>query len=164
MLPDYYLFNNIKEVSSMSLLQKITVTAMLVLNTGLMFLPWFGGRENISEISGTIVLTNPIVIISILAVLSGVWLQKLSKISFPLIYTGVGAIICTEIYYWATWYTVSIFPSVNLFKSLMLAYPAFYVGIITSVTLFTTVFLFGYCKYKKEENTGLPEEQNQPVC
>lgn len=147
----------------MSLLQKITVTALLILNTGLMFLPWFGGHENIQEISGTIVLTNPIVIISILAVFSGVWIKKLQKISFPIIYSGIAGIIITEVYYWATWYTISIFPSVNLFKSLILAYPAFYVGIIVSVTLLTTAVLFGYCKYKKEENIKLSEKSEQPV-
>lgn len=136
----------------MKMWQKITLSVMLAANIILMFMPWFGAMKGVQEISGIIVLKNPVTIISILAVLAGVWIKPIEKIRNYFIYSGFAGIIAVEVYEFFTWYTHTINPSIGFFKSFTFAFPEFYLGLVVTIAAFTTAVLFGYCQYKKEEN------------
>lgn len=132
--------------------QKITLTAMLILNIGLMFLPWFGGAKNIQEVSGIIALQNPIMIPCILLVLAGLWIPKINKIRNWLIYTGIAGMIGAEFYTFLTWYTKTISLTAHFFKSIQMAFPEFWLSLMLSIAMLTTAVLFGYGQYRKEQN------------
>ena len=136
----------------MSLFQKSTLTVMLGANIVLMFFPWFGGAKGIQEIRGTLVLFHPVTILFILLVLAGIWLKKTEKWRNPMILTGTVGILGVEIYRFLTWHTETISPGVDLLKCFRMAYPVCYVAMMLTVAMLTTAVLFGYCRYKKEEN------------
>lgn len=136
----------------MSLFQKSTLTAMLDANIVLMFFPWFGGAKGIQEIRGTLVLFHPVTILFILLVLAGIWLKQTEKWRNPMILTGTVGILGVEIYRFLTWHTETISPGVDLLRCFRMTYPVCYVGMMLTVAMLTTAVLFGYCRYKKEEN------------
>ena len=132
----------------MKLWQKITLSVLLAVNICLMFMTWFGGEKGVQEISGTIVLKNPFTIVFIIIIIAGIWIRKAEKFQNPLIYTGFAGIMAVEIYEFFTWYTKTVSLNNSMIKSLNMAFPEFYLGLIVTVASLTTAVLFGYCRYR----------------
>lgn len=137
----------------MKIWQKITLSVMLGGNIIFMFMPWFGALKGVQEVSGTIVLINPITIICIGLILAGIWIKKIGKMQNPLIYTGFTGIIIMEVYNFFTWYTKTIHPGTDIITSFNMVFPEYYLGLMLTVAALTTAILFGYCRYKKEGST-----------
>lgn len=135
----------------MKVSQKITLTVLLAVNLALMAATWFGGAKGIQEISGLIVLTNPINLVSVLLILLGLWLKKVEKLQYWLVYGGFMGMIAAELYEFFTWYTHTINAGFGVLKSFSMAQPLFYVGLMLTVATLTTAVLFGYVQYKQDE-------------
>lgn len=82
-----------------------------------MLLYQFGGMRGVQEISGLIILSCPITLVGV----------------------GVIKIIILEIYEFFTWYTIGITKDINLYNSVNLVFPEFYIGLLISVIM---VFIY----------------------
>ncbi len=121
--------------------QKVILTIILMLNLAMMLRDWFGGIGNIS-FSGTIILFNPITVFVILVILWGIWHNfKGNKNKFFVIF-GILALLFIEIYYFLTWHLMGELNYFSIIASVDLAYPEFFIGIITTIILLITAISF----------------------
>lgn len=130
---------------------KIALTALLGVNILLMIPAWFGGMKGVQELRGLIILTNPVMILSIVCILLGLWLKPLKKLLYWLLYGGMLGMMGAEIYEFFTWYTHTISVRSGVIKSFNMAQPMFFVGFMFTVAMLTTAVLLGYCQYKTDE-------------
>lgn len=120
--------------------KQVILTILFIMSLMPMLLYQFGGMRDVQEISGLIILLSPITIISIILFLFGIWFKfKNKKINKILGGIGVAGIVISEIYEFFTWYTIGITKDINLYNSINLAFPEFYIGLLISVIM---VFIY----------------------
>ena len=120
--------------------KKVMLTILFIMSLMPMLLYQFGGMRGVQEISGLIILLSPITIVSIILFLFGIWFKfKNKKINKILGGIGVAGIVISEIYEFFTWYTIGITKDINLYNSINLTFPEFYIGLLISVIM---VFIY----------------------
>lgn len=121
--------------------KKVMLTILFVMSLMPMLLNQFGGMKGVQEISGLIILLSPICIISIILFLLGIWF-KFKNNTTNKILGGVGVIgiVVAEIYEFFTWYTINITKDINLYNSVNLAFPEFYIGLFISICMIFIYF------------------------
>ena len=120
--------------------KQVILTILFIMSLMPMLLYQFGGMRDVQEISGLIILLSPITIVSIILFLFGIWFKfKNKKINKILGGIGVAGIVISEIYEFFTWYTIGITKDINLYNSINLAFPEFYIGLLISVIM---VFIY----------------------
>ena len=120
--------------------KQVILTILFIMSLMPMLLYQFGGMRDVQEISGLIILLSPITIVSIILFFFGIWFKfKNKKINKILGGVGVIGIVISEIYEFFTWYTIGITKDINLYNSINLAFPEFYIGLLISVIM---VFIY----------------------
>ena len=120
--------------------KQVILTILFIMSLMPMLLYQFGGMRGVQEISGLIILLSPITIISIILFLFGIWFKfKNKKTNKILGGIGVIGIVISEIYEFFTWYTIGITKDINLYNSINLAFPEFYIGLLISIIM---VFIY----------------------
>ncbi|QGT99291.1 hypothetical protein SYNTR_0698 [Candidatus Syntrophocurvum alkaliphilum] len=129
----------------MTVKNKIILTVLLLIDISTMFLSWFGGARGIKEISGTIVLLNPITILCIVLFVVGLW-YPFKKDRNWISLVAILGIIGVKIYEFIFWHYMTMTGKVSLSLSLQLTYPEFYFSLAVS---FIILFLYSFMKIKK---------------
>lgn len=120
--------------------KQVILTILFIMSLMPMLLYQFGGMRDVQEISGLIILLNPITIVSIILFFFGIWFKfKNKKTNKTLGGIGVLGIVISEIYEFFTWYTIGITKDINLYNSINLAFPEFYIGLLISIIM---VFIY----------------------
>lgn len=120
--------------------KQVILTILFIMSLMPMLLYQFGGMRGVQEISGLIILLSPITIVSIILFFLGIWFKfKNKKTNKILGGIGVIGIVISEIYEFFTWYTISITKDINLYNSINLAFPEFYIGLLISIIM---VFIY----------------------
>lgn len=120
--------------------KQVILTILFIMSLMPMLLYQFGGMRDVQEISGLIILLSPITIISIILFFFGIWFKfKNKKTNKILGGIGVIGIVISEIYEFFTWYTIGITKDINLYNSINLAFPEFYIGLLISIIM---VFIY----------------------
>lgn len=120
--------------------KQVILTILFIMSLMPMLLYQFGGMRDVQEISGLIILLSPITIVSIILFFLGIWFKfKNKKINKILGGIGVVGIVISEIYEFFTWYTIGITKDINLYNSINLAFPEFYIGLLISIIM---VFIY----------------------
>lgn len=95
-----------------------------------MLRPWFGSYQGVQEISGLIVLYNPLTILAGLSILLGIL-----KDCDVLAIIGSMLLIVIEVFYFLTWPISTITSTIDVSFSISASYPAFYIELILVMTL-----------------------------
>lgn len=120
--------------------KQVILTILFIMSLMPMLLYQFGGMRGVQEISGLIILLSPITIVSIILFFLGIWFKfKNKKTNKILGGIGVVGIVISEIYEFFTWYTIGITKDINLYNSINLAFPEFYIGLLISIIM---VFIY----------------------
>lgn len=120
--------------------KQVILTILFIMSLMPMLLYQFGGMRGVQEIRGLIILLSPITIVSIILFFFGIWFKfKNKKINKILGGIGVAGIVISEIYEFFTWYTIGITKDINLYNSINLTFPEFYIGLLISVIM---VFIY----------------------
>lgn len=120
--------------------KQVILTILFIMSLMPMLLYQFGGMKGVQEISGLIILLSPITIVSIILFFLGIWFKfKNKKTNKILGGIGVVGIVISEIYEFFTWYTIGITKDINLYNSINLAFPEFYIGLLISIIM---VFIY----------------------
>ena len=120
--------------------KKVMLTILFIMSLMPMLLYQFGGMRGVQEISGLIILLSPITIVSIILFLFGIWFKFKNKTTNKILgEIGVIGIVISEIYEFFTWYTIGITKDINLYNSINLAFPEFYIGLLISIIM---VFIY----------------------
>lgn len=120
--------------------KQVILTILFIMSLMPMLLYQFGGMRGVQEISGLIILLSPITIVSIILFFLGIWFKfKNKKTNKILGGIGVVGIVISEIYEFFTWYTIGITKDINLYNSVDLAFPEFYIGLLISIIM---VFIY----------------------
>lgn len=120
--------------------KQVILTILFIMSLMPMLLYQFGGMRGVQEISGLIILLSPITIVSIILFFLGIWFNfKNKKTNKILGGIGVIGIVISEIYEFFTWYTIGITKDINLYNSINLAFPEFYIGLLISIIM---VFIY----------------------
>lgn len=120
--------------------KQVILTILFIISLMPMLLYQFGGMRGVQEISGLIILLSPITIVSIILFFLGIWFKfKNKKTNKILGGIGVVGIVISEIYEFFTWYTIGITKDINLYNSVNLAFPEFYIGLLISIIM---VFIY----------------------
>lgn len=120
--------------------KQVILTILFIMSLMPMLLYQFGGMRGVQEISGLIILLSPITIVSIILFFLGIWFKfKNKKTNKILGGIGVIGIVISEIYEFFTWYTIGITKDINLYNSVNLAFPEFYIGLLISIIM---VFIY----------------------
>lgn len=120
--------------------KQVILTILFIMSLMPMLLYQFGGMRDVQEISGLIILLSPITIVSIILFFLGIWFKfKNKKINKILGGIGVVGIVISEIYEFFTWYTIGITKDINLYNSINLTFPEFYIGLLISIIM---VFIY----------------------
>lgn len=120
--------------------KKVMLTILFIMSLMPMLLYQFGGMRGVQEISGLIILLSPITIISIILFLFGIWFKFKNKNTNKILGgVGVIGIVISEIYEFFTWYTIGITKDINLYNSVNLVFPEFYIGLLISIIM---VFIY----------------------
>lgn len=120
--------------------KQVILTILFIMSLMPMLLYQFGGMRGVQEISGLIILLSPITIVSIILFFLGIWFKfKNKKRNKILGGIGVIGIVISEIYEFFTWYTIGITKDINLYNSINLAFPEFYIGLLISIIM---VFIY----------------------
>lgn len=120
--------------------KQVILTILFIMSLMPMLLYQFGGMRGVQEISGLIILLSPITIVSIILFFLGTWFKfKNKKTNKILGGIGVVGIVISEIYEFFTWYTIGITKDINLYNSINLAFPEFYIGLLISIIM---VFIY----------------------
>lgn len=106
-----------------------------------MFTKWFGTGTGMDETYDTIVLINPITIISLVCLFAGIWINNY-KNSLIFSLTGSFILIIMEIYYFMTRHIMFMTGVFSIQTSIGLAYPMFYVGIGLAIIFFSLSYIF----------------------
>lgn len=116
--------------------KKIILTIAFLISLLPMLLDQYGGMKGVQEISGLINLFNPIVIISVLLFIIGVWVSlKNKKINKILGALGTIGIVISEIYKFFTWHIMSITGEMSIHNSIEFAFPEFYIVLVSSLIM-----------------------------
>ena len=116
--------------------KQVILTILFIMSLMPMLLYQFGGMRGVQEISGLIILLSPITIVSIILFFLGIWFKfKNKKTNKILGGIGVIGIVISEIYEFFTWYTIGITKDINLYNSINLAFPEFYIGLLISIIM-----------------------------
>ncbi len=121
--------------------QKLILSIILIINLGMMLFNWFGGIGDIN-VSGTIILYNPITVIFILMILWGTWHTFKININRKLVIIGILGILFMEIYTFLTWHLLGELNYFSIVASVDLAYINFYIGVLTTIILLITAIAF----------------------
>lgn len=120
--------------------KQVILTILFIMSLMPMLLYQFGGMRGVQEISGLIILLSPITIASIILFFLGIWFKFKNKITNKILGgIGVIGIVISEIYEFFTWYTIGITKDINLYNSINLAFPEFYIGLLISIIM---VFIY----------------------
>lgn len=120
--------------------KQVILTILFITSLMPMLLYQFGGMRGVQEISGLIILLSPITIVSIILFFLGIWFKfKNKKTNKILGGIGVIGIVISEIYEFFTWYTIGITKDINLYNSINLTFPEFYIGLLISIIM---VFIY----------------------
>ena len=120
--------------------KQVILTILFIMSLMPMLLYQFGGMRGVQEISGLIILLSPITIVSIILFFLGIWFKFKNKITNKILgEIGVIGIVISEIYEFFTWYTIGITKDINLYNSINLAFPEFYIGLLISIIM---VFIY----------------------
>lgn len=120
--------------------KQVILTILFIMSLMPMLLYQFGGMRGVQEISGLIILLSPITIVSIILFFLGIWFKFKNKITNKILGgIGVIGIVISEIYEFFTWYTIGITKDINLYNSINLAFPEFYIGLLISIII---VFIY----------------------
>ena len=120
--------------------KQVILTILFIMSLMPMLLYQFGGMRGVQEISGLIILLSPITIISIILFLFGIWFKFKNKNTNKILGgVGVIGIVISEIYEFFTWYTIGITKDINLYNSVNLVFPEFYIGLLISIIM---VFIY----------------------
>lgn len=120
--------------------KQVILTILFIMSLMPMLLYQFGGMRGVQEISGLIILLSPITIVSIILFFLGIWFKfKNKKTNKILGGIGVIGIVISEIYEFFTWYTIGITKDINLYNSINLTFPEFYIGLLISIIM---VFIY----------------------
>ena len=115
--------------------RKIIMSIVLTISLLTMLLPWFGGYRGVSEVSGFILLDNPIVFACIILAYVGIW-TNLGRNSEILGSIGIIGIMVMEIYEFLTWHILTITGRFDLRVSFDWCYPEFYMALLCIVLTF----------------------------
>lgn len=120
--------------------KQVILTILFIISLMPMLLYQFGGMRGVQEIRGLIILLSPITIVSIILFFFGIWFKFKNKNTNKILGgIGVIGIVISEIYEFFTWYTIGITKDINLYNSINLAFPEFYIGLLISVIM---VFIY----------------------
>lgn len=120
--------------------KQVILTILFIMSLMPMLLYQFGGMRGVQEIRGLIILLSPITIVSIILFFFGIWFKFKNKNTNKILGgIGVIGIVISEIYEFFTWYTIGITKDINLYNSINLAFPEFYIGLLISVIM---VFIY----------------------
>lgn len=120
--------------------KQVILTILFIMSLMPMLLYQFGGMRGVQEISGLIILLSPITIVSIILFFLGIWFKfKNKKTNKILGGIGVIGIVISEIYEFFTWYTIGVTKDINLYNSINLTFPEFYIGLLISIIM---VFIY----------------------
>lgn len=120
--------------------KQVILTILFIMSLMPMLLYQFGGMRGVQEISGLIILLSPITIVSIILFFLGIWFKFKNKITNKILGgIGVVGIVISEIYEFFTWYTIGITKDINLYNSINLTFPEFYIGLLISIIM---VFIY----------------------
>lgn len=120
--------------------KQVILTILFIMSLMPMLLYQFGGMRGVQEISGLIILLSPITIVSIILFFLGIWFKFKNKMTNKILGgIGVIGIVISEIYEFFTWYTIGITKDINLYNSINLAFPEFYIGLLISIIM---VFIY----------------------
>lgn len=123
--------------------KQVILTILFIMSLMPMLLYQFGGMRGVQEISGLIILLSPITIVSIILFFLGIWFKfKNKKTNKILGGIGVVGIVISEIYEFFTWYTIGITKDINLYNSINLAFPEFYIGLLISIIMVFIYFFY----------------------
>ena len=122
--------------------KKIILSTAFIVSLLPMLLNQYGGLKGVQEITGLINLLNPIGIVSVVMFVVGVWLQ-LKKPIFNKVLGALGTIgiVLSEIYKFFTWHVMTITGEISIQKSVELAFPEFYVGLVVSLAMVFVYFV-----------------------
>lgn len=116
--------------------KQVILTILFIMSLMPMLLYQFGGMRGVQEISGLIILLSPITIVSIILFFLGIWFKFKNKMTNKILGgIGVIGIVISEIYEFFTWYTIGITKDINLYNSINLAFPEFYIGLLISIIM-----------------------------
>lgn len=120
--------------------KQVILTILFIMSLMPMLLYQFGGMRGVQEIRGLIILLSPITIVSIILFFLGIWFKFKNKMTNKILGgIGVIGIVISEIYEFFTWYTIGITKDINLYNSINLAFPEFYIGLLISIIM---VFIY----------------------
>ena len=120
--------------------KQVILTILFIMSLMPMLLYQFGGMRGVQEISGLIILLSPITIVSIILFFLGIWFNFKNKMTNKILGgIGVIGIVISEIYEFFTWYTIGITKDINLYNSINLTFPEFYIGLLISIIM---VFIY----------------------
>ena len=105
-----------------------------------MLMDWFGGQRGVQDISGLILLNNPIAVACMILTLIGIWTHY-GETSYMLIYVGLTGIMMMEIYEFLTWHILTISGSFNLVLSFDWCNPEFYIAVMSMIA---TLLIYRY--------------------
>lgn len=131
----------IKMSKELEMKKKIWLSAAFVISLLPMLMNQYGGRRGVQEISGIINLRNPIGILSVLLFAAGIWLpfprEKAGQILGAM---GTIGIVISELYEFFTWHILTITGKFSLEFSLNHTFPAFYIGLASSLAMVIAYF------------------------
>ena len=121
--------------------KKVILTILYFMSLAPMLLNQYGGLRGVQEISGLINLFNPIGALSIILFILGIWMplrnEKINKFLGSL---GVVGIVISEIYSFFTWHVSNVTGKINIYDSIRLAFPEFYIGLVVSLIMVIIYF------------------------
>ena len=126
--------------------RKILMTIIFIMSLSTMFMTWFGGYKGVQEVSGFILMNNPIAVTCMMITIFSIWMHW-GYTSYILCCIGLIGIIAMEIYEFLTWH---IFPLSGVFSlrlSLELCYPQFYIALMSTIATF---FIYKYYFWKRD--------------
>lgn len=122
--------------------KRIWLSAAFIISLLPMLMNQYGGRRGVQEISGISNLCNPIGILSVFLFAAGVWLpfprEKAGKILGAV---GASGIVISELYEFFTWHILTVTGKFSLEFSLRYAFPAFYIGLASSLAMVIAYFI-----------------------
>lgn len=125
--------------------KRITLTIVFIISLTPMLMNQYGGCRGVQEITGMINLTNPIGIIALLAFFTGIWAKFESENTGKFLgLAGTIGIVVSEIYKFFTWHVLTITGEISLQNSVELAYPEFYIGLLTSIAMVIIYIIYQF--------------------
>ena len=120
--------------------RKILMTIIFIMSLSTMFMTWFGGYKGVQEISGFILMNNPIAVTCMMITIFSIWMHW-GYTSYILCCIGLIGIIAMEIYEFLTWHILTISGSFNLALSFDWCNPEFYIAVMSMIA---TLLIYRY--------------------